>query len=56
MSLFLLITIIALLAVISVDVRQKRRAFLKQEQSTQHANMHELSRGEARTGMWTGKK
>ncbi len=33
MSLFLLITIVALLAVFSVDIRQKRRARLKQEQS-----------------------
>lgn len=34
MSLFLFFTIVALLAVFSVDVRQKRREFLKQEQST----------------------
>jgi hypothetical protein len=34
MSLFLLITIVALLAVFSVDVRQKRREYLKQEKST----------------------
>ncbi len=34
MSIFLLITLIALLAVFSVDVKQKRREFLKQHQST----------------------
>lgn len=50
MSLFLMITIIALLAVFSVDLRQKRRALLKQEQSTQHANMHEPCREEAVLG------
>lgn len=35
MSIFLSITIFALLAVFSVDVMQKRREFLKQQQSTQ---------------------
>ena len=34
MSIFLSITLVAMLAVFSVDVRQKRRAFLEQ-QSTQ---------------------
>jgi hypothetical protein len=33
MSLFLLITIVALLAVFSVDVKQKRREYLKQEKT-----------------------
>lgn len=33
MGLFLLITVIALLTVFSVDVRQKRRAFLKEEEN-----------------------
>jgi len=34
MNIFLSITLIALLTVFSVDVRQKRREFLKQHQST----------------------
>ena len=38
MSLFLLITIVALLAVFSVDVRQKRSEYLKQERSTKQEN------------------
>jgi hypothetical protein len=33
MSIFLLITIVALLTVFSLDVSQKRRKFLKQERS-----------------------
>lgn len=33
MSFFLMITIVALLAVFSVDVREKRREHLKKEQS-----------------------
>ena len=32
MSFFLLITIVALLAVFNVDVKKKRREYLKQEQ------------------------
>jgi len=35
MSIFLSITLVALLAVFSVDVRQKRREFLKQQQNTE---------------------
>ncbi len=35
MSIFLSITLVAMLAVFSVDVRQKRREFLKQHQSTE---------------------
>jgi len=34
MSVFLSVTIVAMLAVFSVDVLQKRREFLKQHQST----------------------
>jgi hypothetical protein len=34
MSIFLSITLIAMLAIFSVDVKQKRREFLKQQQST----------------------
>jgi hypothetical protein len=34
MSIFLSITLVAMLTVFSVDVRQKRREFLKQQQST----------------------
>jgi hypothetical protein len=34
MSIFLSITLVAMLAVFSVDVMQKRREFLKQYQST----------------------
>jgi hypothetical protein len=34
MSIFLSITLVAMLAVFSVDVMQKRREFLKQQQST----------------------
>jgi len=34
MSIFLSVTLIALLTVFSVDVKQKRREFLKQHQST----------------------
>lgn len=37
MSIFLLITIVALLAVFSVDVRQKRRAYLKQERGQERS-------------------
>jgi hypothetical protein len=33
MSIFLSITLVAMLTVFSVDVRQKRREFLKQQQS-----------------------
>ena len=35
MSIFLAITLVAMLTVFSVDARQKRRAFLEQQQSTQ---------------------
>jgi hypothetical protein len=35
MSIFLSITLVAMLTVFSVDVRQKRRAFLEQQKSTQ---------------------
>ena len=34
MSIFLFITLIAMLAVFSVDVLQKRREFVKQQRST----------------------
>ena len=34
MSIFLSITLLAMLTVFSVDVMQKRREFLKQQQST----------------------
>ena len=34
MSIFLSVTVVAMLAVFSVDVLQKRREFLKQHQST----------------------
>jgi hypothetical protein len=34
MSIFLSITLVAMLAVFSVDVRQKRREFLKQQKGT----------------------
>jgi hypothetical protein len=34
MSIFLSVTVVAMLAVFSVDVMQKRREFLKQQQST----------------------
>jgi hypothetical protein len=33
MNIFLILTLVALLTVFSVDVRQKRREFLKQHQS-----------------------
>jgi hypothetical protein len=33
MNIFLILTIVALLTVFSVDVKQKRREFLKQHQS-----------------------
>jgi hypothetical protein len=35
MSIFLSITFVAMLTVFSLDVRQKRREYLKQHQSTQ---------------------
>ena len=35
MSIFLSITLVAMLAVFSVDVMQKRREFLKQQQSAE---------------------
>jgi hypothetical protein len=35
MNVFLVITLVAMLAVFSVDVLQKRREFLKQHQSVQ---------------------
>jgi hypothetical protein len=35
MSIFLSITLVAMLTVFSVDVMQKRREFLKQHQSTE---------------------
>ena len=35
MSIFLSITLVAMLAVFSVDVMQKRREFLKQQRKTQ---------------------
>jgi len=38
MSIFLSITIVAMFAVFSVDVMQKRREFLKQEQRTNIEN------------------
>ncbi len=36
MSIFLSITLVALLTVFSVDVMQKRREFVKQQHSTKH--------------------
>lgn len=35
MSIFLTVTVVAMLAVFSVDVSQKRREFLKQHQSAE---------------------
>jgi hypothetical protein len=38
MSIFLSVTIVAMVAVFSVDVSQKRRAFLKQHQSIEQSD------------------
>jgi len=38
MNIFLIITLVAMLAIFSVDAMQKRREYVKQQQSTKQKN------------------